>query len=287
MTRRLSATQTTLFTGSLLALALINGCGKKTQTQDSSVEAVQTQEVQTSPTEMKLADEGAVSQSPAEQSGAVADSVAGKNAALPHVAVGGQSTEAPEAKGSSSREVGTAETQKEELSCLTFSYRHIAAAGHSPGPDCVHHKNRVELPEAFQNPTMELNKMCVRVDGVPVAFLREGKRIFLAGTPRSRSVISLKACPKGTQCTDDCKIPRDDLLDEIAGGSEGSADGWDADSAKKVTSALSEEIRRELASLDDEQVNSDWVREDAATKTKIQACSSGSKKLKMSQTTNN
>ena len=156
--------------------------------------------------------------------------------------------------------------------CLTFAFHHQAGPKHVPGPDCAHHKNRVTLPEEFLDGSHDLKQLCVRVDGVPVVFVREGKTITLGAAPRSRSLISVRACRKGATCVESCKIPKDELMNELAGESADAAAGWDEDSAVKVTGAIDDEIKKELASLDDEEISKDWTVEGQPTELQSLAC---------------
>jgi|GEM_PF-1979993 len=166
----------------------------------------------------------------------------------------------------------------EPASCLTFSFQHHAAPKHAIGPDCAHHKNRIALPQEILKGEHDLNQLCVRVDGVPVMSVREKDTLVLGAAPRSRSIISVRACRKGTRCQESCNVPKDELMEELAGDSDASENGWDTESALKVHGAVDETIKRELAALDDEEISKEWSLEGAPTEHLAASCHSNVKK---------
>jgi hypothetical protein len=109
---------------------------------------------------------------------------------------------------------------------------------------------------------------------VPVVFVREGNTLTLSGAPRSRSIISVRACRKGLTCGESCNIPQDELMNDLAGESSDAATGWDEDSAVKVAGAIDDEIKRELASLDDEEISKDWAVNEQPAELPALACAS-------------
>lgn len=182
--------------------------------------------------------------------------------------------------------ISKAEQAPAAPACMTFAFQHQASAKHTPGPDCAHHKNRVNLPEAILDGHHDLNHLCVRVDGVPVVFLREGNSITVGAAPRSRSMISVSACRKGVTCSESCNVPKDELMNELAGESSDAATGWDEDSAIKVNGAIDDEIKRELASLDEEEISKDWAVEGQPTQLPALACASRTGKKSMAVKSN-
>lgn len=171
-----------------------------------------------------------------------------------------------------------AQKQPEPAACLTFTFQHHAAAQHSLGPDCAHHKNRIALPEEVLKGEHDLNHLCVRVDGIPVMSVREKNTLILGGTPRSRSVISIRACRRGVNCHESCKIPKDELIQELTESSDSSEAGWDNESALKVNGAIDDTIRRELAALDEEEISKEWSLDGAPVEQLSASCGSGGKK---------
>jgi hypothetical protein len=165
-----------------------------------------------------------------------------------------------------------AQATEEPARCLTFSFRHQATAAHQPGPDCIEHQNRVEIPEALRTGSFDLSQLCVRVDGLAVAFIRKENHLVLAGTPRSNSVVSVRGCPKGHNCKADCRVARDAVMEDLVGDSEMESDGYDANAAKKVQQSFSADLKRELAQLDEDDINSSWVATDLPEPTQAQAC---------------
>ena len=181
-------------------------------------------------------------------------------------------TTTQDTKAATPTSASTLEVKEEVAQCLTFAFRHQATPSHQPGPDCIEHQNRVEIPEALRNGKFDLNQLCVRVDGVAVQALRKENQLILAGTSRSNSLISVRGCPNGKLCMSDCRVTRDALLDDLVGESDVEADGYDAEAAKKVTQSLSAELKRELAQLDEDDINANWVQVDAPEKSNAQAC---------------
>jgi hypothetical protein len=168
--------------------------------------------------------------------------------------------------------------EPEPAACLTFSFQHHAAANHTLGPDCAHHKNRIALPQEIRKGEHDLNHLCIRVDGVAVTSVRDKDTLILGAAPRSRSVITVRACRKGTQCQESCKIPKDELISDLAGESDPSEGGWDQESALKVNGALDDTIKRELAALDEEEVSKEWSLDGAPTELIAGSCGAGGKK---------
>jgi len=166
----------------------------------------------------------------------------------------------------------------EPAACLTYSFQHHAAPNHALGPDCAHHKNRIALPQEILKGEHDLNHLCVRVDGVAVTHVREKETLILGAAPRARSVISVRACRKGSHCQESCKIPKDELISDLTGDSAPSEDGWDQESALKVNGAIDDTIKRELASLDEEEVSKEWALDGAPTEHLAGTCGSSGKK---------
>lgn len=166
----------------------------------------------------------------------------------------------------------------EPAACLTFSFQHHAATNHALGPDCAHHKNRIALPTEILKGEHDLNRLCVKVDGVPVMSVREKDSLILGAAPRSRSIISVRACRKGVQCQESCKIPKDELISDLAGDSEDSETGWDSESALKVNGAIDDTIKRELAALDEEEISKEWSLDGTPTEQLATGCNAGAKK---------
>jgi len=160
----------------------------------------------------------------------------------------------------------------EPTRCLTFSFRHQATPSHQPSPDCIEHQNRIALPEPLLTGSFDLNQLCIRVDGVAVQSVRNGNQLILAGTPRSNSVISVRGCPKVSQCKSDCQIVRDAVMDDLIGESDIDSEGYDAEAAKKLQQAMSADLKRELAQLDEDEINSNWVLSEGPELTQAQAC---------------
>ncbi len=218
-----------------------------------------------------------------EQTSTSAPQTQGANAVAPDSSVAAQAKEltqvgtqaATKDATQSSSAVGSAAVSEmaapvAEKECLTFSFRHQATAQHTPGPDCIEHQNRIKLPQAFTaaRAVYDINKLCVRVDGIAVRAVRNADELIVPGTPRSNSVISVRACPQGMNCTADCQVKRDDLMDDLAGETEGETDGWSQGAAQKVGRSMSQELKQELAKLDAEDINANWAQQDTGASTK-------------------
>ncbi|MBC7691508.1 MAG: hypothetical protein H7222_07040, partial [Methylotenera sp.] len=166
---------------------------------------------------------------------------------------------------------------KPVANCYVVNFKHKASSHHKTRQACAQHRNFLKLTDS----TINLKSVCVRVDGIPVAYEQvkeKGKSevsgLMLAGIAGPDSKISLKYCINKHDCNEDCKVPKDEFMDAI-GGTDPAENGkvavvrWDpsdAENDRDVVAEMDSEIKKELS---ESAVFADWVGNAEASECKL------------------
>lgn len=153
--------------------------------------------------------------------------------------------------------------------CVTVSFAHKKAPGHTSDESCTRHKNLVRIKHTA--PT----SVCIRVNKTPVKYEKvAGKpnEFIIGAVAGPKAEITATYCVGNAACKENCVIPKDDFLSAIGGedkdGRAPAVAQWDAeDKHAKDTDVygnLDESTRRELDHLDQAeetaQLFQDWIR---------------------------
>ena len=131
---------------------------------------------------------------------------------------------------------------KDITGCFTQNYQHQPTPGHTDRESCAQHANVVTLDPA-------IHALCVRVDGVPVAYERKKEKILIGPLAGPDSVVSVSYCLGKSTCQTPCQIPRDGFMSAIGAGEDAEPqapavlvnwDPGDTDSARDVTAGIDE-----------------------------------------------
>ncbi len=138
--------------------------------------------------------------------------------------------------------------------CHTMEFKHEHLRAHDSGEPCLEHRNVLTLKEDSLNP----KSVCVRVNGKAIQHqvVRNPKvanewKVVFGPHAGPNAVVTTTYCSIGAQCSEGCKIPRDDFMEAIGGG-VGSLDGnlpavsWDATGKEKKIGKTEENLDREL-----------------------------------------
>ena len=133
-----------------------------------------------------------------------------------------------------------------------------------------HDKNIIRLDGRLKETQVRWDSLCVRADGVPVAFQLDRKKLEVqfSGLRKRAREVQVSFCRNDAKCAESCVVPRDEFLEALAGtsdlGDEDSAAGWanNAAAANREEEDLNREIASFSAALGDEKkvhsVNENW-----------------------------
>ena len=129
---------------------------------------------------------------------------------------------------------------KDVTGCFTQNYQHQPTAGHVDRESCASHANVLTLDPSIR-------ALCVRVDGVPVAYERKKEKILIGPLAGPDSVVSVSYCLGKSTCQTPCQIPKDGFMSAIGAGEDVEPqapavlvnwDPGDSDSARDVTAGI-------------------------------------------------
>ncbi len=195
---------------------------------------------------------------------------------------------APGAPETSGHLAPAAPAPVERGTCVYRSFQHKPLASHQDGEACLHHKNELSFDLTPGGPVVNPKSVCVRVNGVPVAFQFVGPKnqprgVVVGAVAGPKAEVSFRYCTMKESCADPCKVPRDEFLSAIGGAGEDNpvsvsarkskrgrkpaAAGWGG--ADEGYGAAHAEAEKELAALDQDTrgaaggmtVFKDWVQQ--------------------------
>ena len=136
--------------------------------------------------------------------------------------------------------------------CFTVTYKHKRTFGHTTDEECSTHTNSITLKHSDVN----ANSVCIKVNGRPVSFKNTKNKtneIIIGAIAGPGAVITARYCTGQYNCTEECKVPKDEFMDAIGGGNEASGlksgiGHWEPSDVKEN---LGEKLRKELAAFDE------------------------------------
>ncbi len=172
--------------------------------------------------------------------------------------------------------VGTAGSSSEKVAppareCFTVTYHHKKLGDHADGEICSLHKNLVKL----KHPKVNFKSLCVKVNGTPVKYEKTKGGVLVAAIAGPNAKITARYCLDQANCSDECKIPRDEFMDAIGGAEDevahvGAKKGkkksakWDPNDKSEdadISAEFDGELARELAGGGNLNVFDGWVEE--------------------------
>jgi hypothetical protein len=146
--------------------------------------------------------------------------------------------------------------------CFTVTYHHKHPGARSGDETCAHHKNLIKV---HPNEGLKLNPktVCIRVNGTPVKMssVKNKPDDFVIGIVVGMdTAVTVRYCTGKFRCNEDCKVPKDEFIESIAGAAMDTDESkklevavWDKDDGgdKVANAKLADEMHKGLKDLDE------------------------------------
>lgn len=168
------------------------------------------------------------------------------------------SEKAATAQSEKSAEPAAPQIKKVADECFQVEFKHKKIASHSDGEACTHHQNLVHVPIP-EGMAINAKSVCIRVNGTPVNFKKLNNQptdFVIDSVAGPNAVISARFCTGALNCSENCKVPKDEFLTAIGADTDsfaapGKIVQWNPANDKKKPNNNEVELDRELSSLGD------------------------------------